>query len=283
MERVDRQTLDATHRDFAPFWSVHFAPLFGKTPRLKATKRQGREAGHSSARGRIEQPAAQTVRHNRVLPPLDFSAIDVANTSDTPASATESMWSSQTQTSATPSDDNPPHFFPLVPYQRPSAPHMNEVDSDLQWDFIPPSAFLYPHLRTTSTSMFSSRQTGNSGGMMYPGKPHCMDGMVPFHAQPTSRPLPHPHQPLCPDGTPQAGASHTIPTDFLPRQSFISEGIPRAGAYTNPDYSFPSKTQAVPTHLMQLHQPPHQPTVWQTAAESSQSKTYPHPPYHPPT
>jgi hypothetical protein len=245
VERVDPQLFDAVQEAFRLYWSGHFGPIVDETPQpkpRKAAARQRRGIGHSSARGNTRQPAAQNPPHqNPVLPRLHSSASDAANASDAPISATESNFSSHSQTPTTLSDGDHPYYFPTGYHQLPYAPHMNAAVSDFQGVLFPQSIPGYP---------FPTSMSGNSGSVAYPGGNHGVNETVPYPGTSASGSFHHPHQAFQSDEVQQADTSHLNQGYFLPPTC-------RATSHSMPP------------------RPRHQPTGWQPVAGTSRSGAYP--------
>jgi hypothetical protein len=256
MDRVDTQTLDAVHESFTSIWEERSRPVAGELSQRKvrkSTKRQRRGTGQSSIRGRIQRRAAEPPSLSPLSPPnfSDNANSRVASGAPLNVPGPGSTFSQdQTPINLSGGDFAVPYFPPVhQPSSSNAVPTMNPADFDPRGgSFTTHSAPLHPFPMSISTSMFSPRQTGNSGGIMvYPGNTH---EMAPFPSWPTARPPPYPY-PFS-EEVPQAGTSHFIP-DSLPAPTL----------------------QATSTHLMHP-QPYHHSFGWPTATTGPcRSRTYP--------
>jgi hypothetical protein len=254
---VDPQTLDATHEIFHSFWQERSGSVADASSQRKAqrpTERRRREVGHSSALGRIQRRAAGVGPSPSLNPSLPLPNLSVSSNanaaSDAPMSATRSTFS-QDQNTITPSDGRSTFYFHPGDHLLSNVAPMNAANFNPQSETFPQAAPLYPLPMSTSTSMFSSRQTGNSGATLYPASAHGMNEMVSYPGLFTAMPLPYPHPPFNSKGIPQAGTSHYISDHFLP-----------------------PTVQATCTPLIQP-QPCHRSTGWRNAAGSSHPRAYP--------
>jgi hypothetical protein len=185
------------------------------------------------------------------MPPPNCRVVSNATAaSDTPMSVARSTFE-QDQNTITPSDGDFAFYFPPDDHQLPNSVPMKAADFNLWGEAFTHSAPLYPPPMSTSTSMFPSRQTGNSVGTAYPGSAHRMNEMIPYRDPPTAMLLPFPHQ------------------------SFNSKEVPQAGtSLFIQDYSLPPNVEATSAHLMHP-QPSHCSVGWQPVAGPSRSRTYP--------